>query len=94
MNWTVVLRILGLLLMIFSLTMLLPIFWSWWFEDDSWLSFIESFAVTFSVGLLVWFPVRRSRRDLRLRDGFVVVAAFWIVLGLFGSLLIWIEPNP
>ena len=34
---------------------------------------------------LIWLPVHRSRKDLRLRDGFLVVAAFWTVLGAFGA---------
>ena len=81
MNWTVVQRILGLLLMIFSLTMLPPIGFSLYYADGAWFSFVEGFALTLLVGLVVWFPVRRAHRDLRLRDGFVVVAAFWTVLG-------------
>lgn len=85
MNWTVVQRILGLLLMVFSLTMLPPIIFSTLSQDGSWLPFVEGFALTLLSGLVVWFPVRRSRRDLRLRDGFVVVAAFWTVLGTFGA---------
>jgi trk system potassium uptake protein TrkH len=85
MNWTVVQRILGLLLMVFSLTMLPPIICSAIFQDGSWLPFVEGFALTLFSGLVVWFPVRRSKRDLRLRDGFVVVAAFWTVLGTFGA---------
>jgi trk system potassium uptake protein TrkH len=85
MNWTVVQRILGLLLMVFSLTMLPPIIFSAIFQDGSWLPFVEGFALTLFSGLIVWFPVRRSKRDLRLRDGFVVVAAFWTVLGTFGA---------
>jgi len=85
MNWTVVQRILGLLLMIFSLTMLPPIGFSLYYADGAWFSFVEGFALTLLVGLVVWFPVRRAHRDLRLRDGFVVVAAFWTVLGAFGA---------
>ncbi|MEO0578839.1 MAG: TrkH family potassium uptake protein, partial [Pseudomonadota bacterium] len=30
-------------------------------------------------------PVRTAHRDLRLRDGFLIVASFWMVLGTFGS---------
>ncbi|MCZ6560053.1 MAG: TrkH family potassium uptake protein [Gammaproteobacteria bacterium] len=85
MNWTVVQRILGLLLMIFSLTMLPPILVSVVFKEGSWLPFLQGFALTLFSGLLIWLPVRQSRRDLRLRDGFVVVAAFWTVLGTFGA---------
>lgn len=85
MNWTVVQRILGLLLMIFSLTMLPPIIISFIYNDHAWLSFVEGFALTLLAGILLWLPVRRVRRELRLRDGFLVVAAFWTVLGTFGA---------
>ena len=85
MNWTVVQRILGLLLMMFSVTMLPPIIISLVFEEQSWLPFVQGFGLTLIAGFLFWLPVRRSRKDLRLRDGFLVVAAFWIVLGTFGA---------
>ncbi len=85
MNWTVVQRILGLLLMMFSVTMLPPIVISMIFGEQSWLPFIEGFALTLVAGIICWLPVRRLRKDLRLRDGFVVVAAFWSVLGTFGA---------
>lgn len=85
MNWKVVQRILGLLLMVFSLTMLPPIGFSLFFQDGAWLPFVQGFGLTLFSGLLIWFPARRAHRDLRLRDGFVVVAAFWTVLGTFGA---------
>jgi len=85
MNWTVVQRILGLLLMMFSLTMLPPVVIAMIFKEGSWLPFVEGFGLTFAAGLIFWLPVRRSRKDLRLRDGFLVVAAFWTVLGTFGA---------
>jgi len=85
MNWAVVQRILGLLLMMFSITMLPPILFSLYFNDQSWLVFVQSFGLTLAAGILIWLPVHRSRKDLRLRDGFLVVAAFWTVLGTFGA---------
>ena len=85
MNWTVVQRILGLLLMMFSLTMLPPIVFSVYYDDHSWLPFVEGFGLTLAAGILIWLPVHKSRKDLRLRDGFLVVAAFWTVLGTFGA---------
>jgi len=85
MNWTVVQRILGLLLMMFSLTMLPPIIIALIFKEPSWLPFVEGFGLTLAAGLVCWLPVHRSRKDLRLRDGFLVVAAFWTVLGTFGA---------
>ena len=85
MNWAVVQRILGLLLMMFSVTMLPPIFFSVYYDDHSWLPFVKGFGLTLAAGILIWLPVHRSRKDLRLRDGFLVVAAFWTVLGTFGA---------
>ena len=85
MNWTVVQRILGLLLMVFSLTMLPPVLFSLYYNDHSWLPFVEGFGLTLAAGFICWIPVHRSKKDLRLRDGFLVVAAFWTVLGTFGA---------
>ena len=85
MNWAVVQRILGLLLMMFSITMLPPILFSLYYDDHSWLPFVEGFVLTLAAGFICWLPVRRTRKELRLRDGFLVVAAFWTVLGAFGA---------
>ncbi len=94
MNWTVALRILGLLLMMFSATMLLPVFVSVYYNDQTWLPFVESFALTLLAGLVFWFPVRRRRKELRLRDGFLVVASFWTVLGTVGALPLYLADTP
>ena len=85
MNWTVVQRILGLLLMMFSLTMLPPILISFIYDEQSWLPFLQGFGITLAAGFLCWLPVHKSKKDLRLRDGFLVVAAFWTVLGTAGA---------
>ena len=81
----VVQRILGLLLMLFSSSMLPPILVSLIYSDGSWPAFVWGFVVTFASGALIWLPVRNHDRELRLRDGFIVVAAFWVVLGTFGA---------
>jgi trk system potassium uptake protein TrkH len=94
MNWTVALRILGLLLMMFSVTMLLPVGISIYYEDQAWLPFVEGFALTFSAGVICWFPMRKRRKELRLRDGFLVVAAFWAVLGTFGAAPLYFAETP
>lgn len=94
MNWPVVQRILGLLLMIFSITMLPPVLVSLIFAEGSGLPFIKAFFLTFLAGLLCWFPVHKVRRELRLRDGFLIVAAFWTVLGAFGATPLFLSSDP
>ncbi|MDZ7645303.1 MAG: TrkH family potassium uptake protein [Woeseiaceae bacterium] len=94
MNWTAMQRILGLLLMIFSVSMLPPVIFSFVFDEDSWLPFVQGFGLTLLSGFLVWLPVRGMRRELRLRDGFVVVASFWTVLGTFGAAPLYLADMP
>ncbi|RUR34545.1 TrkH family potassium uptake protein [Vreelandella nanhaiensis] len=86
MSLRVILRILGLLLMLFSLTMLPPMLISFWFRDGVWYAFMIGIAITVLTGLVLYLPNRRARKELRIRDGFLIAAMFWTVLALFGSL--------
>ena len=75
MNRLVVQRILGLLLMMFSITMVPPVIVDLIYKEQSWTPFVESFGLTLFVGLLLWYPVRDSRKDLRLREKDQVIIA-------------------
>ena len=86
MKFTSVLRILGVLLIIFSTTMLPPIGVSLFYNDGEAFSFLEGFMVTLSTGIVIWLPFRKRVEELKLRDGFMVVVLFWVVLGLSGSM--------
>ena len=79
------LRILGLLLMLFSLTMLPPIGISVVFQDGQVLLFGAAAMLVFFAGFVSWIPTRRQKRELRIRDGFVITVLFWLVLGSAGS---------
>ncbi len=82
----VIQRVLGLLLMIFSLSMVPPILVSQLYEDGAAFPFMLSMSITITSGFVIWYPVRRIRKELRIRDGFLVVVLFWVVLGLSGAL--------
>lgn len=85
MHLTTVQRILGILLMLFSVSLLVPYGVSLYFDDGAGGAFIGAFVITAAAGVLLWWPVRSRGRDLRLRDGFLVVAAFWIGVGSFAA---------
>ena len=87
-------RIVGLLLMIFSLTMLPPIAVSMIYGEPTHLSFLLGALVTLLAGALAFIPVRRLEADLKLRDGFLVVVLFWAVLGLFGAIPLFMAFYP
>jgi trk system potassium uptake protein TrkH len=86
MQLQAIFKIIGLLLMLFSTTMLTPLLVDLIYREGDTVPFLIGFAATFSSGFLLWWPVRRFRKELRLRDGFLVVVLFWTVLGLAGSI--------
>ena len=87
MHISVSFRILGLLLMLFSSTMLVPLIMALLADNATTVrGFLSALGITFFAGLLMWLPVRNARHDLRIRDGFLITSLFWIVLGLFGAL--------
>src|ERR1044072_4626549 len=94
MNFLTVQRILGLLLMVFSITMLPPIGVALYFQDGHWQPFFDAFIALLIVCAVVWFPARKCVRELRLRDGFLIVSLFWIVLSLAGAVPLWLSDRP
>ena len=85
MQLTIIQRILGLLLIIFSFTMLPPVVIGLIYDDLSVMPFIKGFFLVLMVGSILWYPVRNQKRELRLREGFLVVVLFWAVLGVSGA---------
>jgi len=94
MQYTTILRILGLLLMIFSLTMVPPMLVECWYIDGTISSFYLSFLASFGLGFTTWFPLRHKTQDLRTRDGFLVVVLFWVALSFVGALPFYWSPYP
>ncbi len=94
MQFATIQRIIGLLLMIFSLSMLPPMVVSWLYADGAMLPFVTAFFLILGAGLIIWLPVRNHRRELRVRDGFLVVVVFWTVLGLSGAVPFMLAAAP
>lgn len=81
-----VIRLIGLFLFLFSLTMLPPAVISIQTVDGQLGTFLESFLLLAASGALLWYPTRRCRGNLHNRETFLVVALFWVLLGILGSL--------
>ncbi len=86
MHVSMVSKILGLFLMVFSITLLIPIVVSIIYEEHTASAFFLAFTITFSLGMLMWLPFSRIPNELRNRDGFLITVLFWVVLGLSGTL--------
>jgi trk system potassium uptake protein TrkH len=94
MHPAIIFRILGILLMVFSIALIPPILVSLIYQDSALNAFLSALGITFATGAVFWFPVRRRRQELRTRDGFVVTALFWMVLALSGSLPLMLADSP
>lgn len=93
MHMSAILRVSGILLMLFSVTMLTPLVVALVFQERTMPGFLLAFTATLAAGVLLWAPVARSRHELRNRDGFVITALFYLSLGLFGALPLWLQPG-
>ncbi|MCB1777944.1 MAG: potassium transporter, partial [Candidatus Competibacteraceae bacterium] len=85
----------GLLLMLFSATLLPPMGVAWWYDGvEVVLPFAEALGATLGCGLLCWLPVCRFKIDLRNRDGFILVVVFWVLSSLLGALPFILSDQP
>ena len=86
MHFALISKILGLLLVVFSFTMMPPVAVAYLYRDGSEGPFLVSFTISMLLGLALWLPFFRQRAELQVRDGFLVVTLFWSVLGVIGAL--------
>lgn len=94
MQFSVIQRTLGLLLIVFSFTLLTPILVSIIYMDGELIALFHSFAITLIAGLVLWLPVKNQKRDMRPRDGFMIVVLFWLTLSIFGALPFMLADKP
>jgi len=63
------------------------------YGDSTPTPFLLSFGWTLLTGFIIWLPVSSVRKELRLRDGFVIVVLFWMVLGLSGAIPLYLSEH-
>ena len=71
-------NVLGALLMVFAGTYLLPLATALFYGDGNALAFALAALIDFALGYLLWLATRRQRRDLRPRDGYLLVTLAWM----------------
>ncbi len=82
-----VFAVLGGVLMLFALTMLVPLAFAWWGHDAALSAYDDAILITLGCGAALFFGCRRAgRRELQPRDGFLLVTLVWSVLPAFGAL--------
>ena len=86
MQFSIVFKTVGLLLMVFSLTQLPPMIVDLIYGQNQIHSFTIAFLLTLFIGFICWLPFRNTKKDFRIREGVLVVVSFWFVLSLFATI--------
>ncbi len=86
--------VLGLILMVFGLTYILPIATSLYFADGMDDHFLKGMSLNIGMGGILAGGTLRFRGDLKTRDGYLLVALFWILMASVATLpLMWGIPG-
>ncbi|MBW5408058.1 Trk system potassium transporter TrkH [Morganella morganii] len=86
MHFRAITRIVGLLVIIFSVTMIIPGIVALIYKDGAGKAFSQTFLAALIIGLLLWIPNRNKKSELKPKEGFLIVVLFWTVLGSVGAL--------
>jgi len=86
MQYKNIIRILGLLVALLSVTMLPPAMVSMIYRDGGGVPFLMAFLWCLFTGFTAWYPNRYEKTDLRAREGFLIVVLFWLVLASFSAI--------
>ena len=79
-------HLLGLMMAFFGLIFVLPIVWSLGVRDGAVLDFIVAAAINGVIGTAVALATRRFRRELKPRDGFLLVTLSWVLMSASGAI--------
>jgi trk system potassium uptake protein TrkH len=82
-------HVFAMVMMVFAMTMLAPLVTAVWGLDPALWSFILSAVATFVLGALLWLATRRFKRELKTRDGLMLVALTWIALPAVAGFPLW-----
>ena len=85
---------LGSMLLLFSFTMLPPVFLGLHYQEETVTAFFVSWCLIFGAGICLWLPLRHEKYEPRIREGFLIVVIYWFFLCIIGGMPFYISENP
>ncbi len=86
MGLLAVVALVGRVVFLFGLLMAVPLGFALFEHDRAEDPFAIAMAITLAAGVLMGVTMRRFRRELQPRDGFLLVTLTWMLLPAFGAL--------
>ena len=94
-NFPMILRIIGLLLIIEGLFLTVPLATSLVYHETDWMCFLLTMVVTTVAGTIMTFGIRPRNPRMGKREGFLLTALIWIFFSIFGMIpFILMEKQP
>lgn len=84
-NFLMLLRVIGWLLVTEALMMVLPCLCGVLYNEDSWLQFLICIGITGGVGAAL-VSLRTNSREMGKREAILLTSLTWVILSLFGML--------
>jgi trk system potassium uptake protein len=81
-----VIRALGLMLMVFSATYVMPLMASLIYRDGTLIDFLLAMVWTAAIGFVMWLLTRRYKGELSVRHGYLLVVTMWTAMPAFATL--------
>jgi len=85
-NFKVIFNIIGFLLVLDGIAMLLGIPFSIYYHDNDIFALLFSGAGTSLIGFVMYYFTKGSDKELRKREGYIVVSLGWIAMTIFGAI--------
>jgi len=80
-----VINVLGSMLMLFSVTYVLPMLTSLIYRDGMLIDFVYAAMICIAVGAAMFLLTKRHKRELRSRDGFLLVTLSWVFMSAIAT---------
>ena len=79
-------KIVGIMLLLFSVTLVIPLITSFIYSDGNHYTFIYSFLIISGLGSILYLPNISAKNDIRIKEGFLIVVLFWVILSIASSI--------
>ena len=89
-----VVNALGLMLVVFSVTYLMPMVTSLIYSDGTLIDFTLAMVMTSAAGLLMWLLTRRYKGELSIRHGYLLVIGMWTAMPAVATLPLLMVLDP
>lgn len=86
MNFKVVLRSIGLILIFIGISMVVPIIFAIVYKESDLIPLLFSMVCITILGSIMFFIPWKTKIDIRIREGFAIVSLAWFISGISGAL--------